>query len=81
MTQSRKCEVCGGNGGVEQIVLLGTSFVVCAYCRGDAKDTLNHSYIWRRPQPRRASSVFGEVVVFDGGTEIVRRGYGVLDHG
>ncbi len=83
MTAKAECQVCKGNDGVETIVLLGTSFVVCAYCRHDALETLQMSYTWERREERRPekSSAFGHAVVFDGGREVMRRGFGIQDHG
>ena len=81
--KNAECQVCKGNGGVETIVLFGTSFVVCAYCRHDALETLEMSYTWERREERKPekSSAFGHAVVFDGGRELIRRGFGIRDHG
>ncbi len=81
--KNAECQVCKGSGGVEMTVLFGTSFSVCAYCRHDALETLQMTYTWERREERRPgkSSAFGHSVVFDGGREVMRRGFGILDHG
>ena len=79
---SQRCQRCNEVSGVEQINIFGVSFTVCAYCRGEAKDTLASTYIWRRqPEIKKERSWFGgSVVVFDGNRELIRRGFGVQDH-
>lgn len=83
MNHQAKCQCCEETSGVESVVIFDVEFTVCAYCRGDAKDTLSRTYIWRRQQPstdRTPGWIGGCVVVFDGSREVVRRGFGVSDH-
>lgn len=76
-----KCQCCGESEGVEQITVFGVMFTVCAYCRGKARDALSNTYIWRHhQQSHKLSRLGGEVVVFDDGNELMRRGFGVHDH-
>ena len=80
---SRMCQCCKSSAGVESISIFGTAFTVCAYCRGDALYVLQMSYTWERAsyKDQDEDEGHGHAIVFDGGREIYRRGYGLRDHG
>lgn len=82
MNNKAKCQCCGETSGVEPVVVFNVEFVVCAYCRGDALETLQLSYTWERENSGDdvGPGEHGGAVVFDGGREIYRRGYGLSDH-